>query len=110
VFTVDSEDQYRLHSSAVNVGDRPDFPIGDLLATPPEKRAEFLASHAKCHDRIYFGRSHDRSVALRLKDQEGRDRIGLRVEADGVPLIQLLDKEGKIIRQLPELAIPKEVR
>ena len=55
VFTIDSEDQYRLHSSAVTIWDRPDFPIGDLLATPPEKRAEFLASHPKCHARIFFG-------------------------------------------------------
>jgi hypothetical protein len=110
VFTIDSEDQYGLHSSAVTIWDRPDFPIGDLLGTPPEKRAEFLASHPKCHARIYFGRNQDRSVALRLKDKEGRDRIVLRVDADGSPLIQLLDKEGKIIRQVPEPAIPKEVK
>ena len=49
-------------------------------------------------------------MALRLKDQEGRDRIVLRVEADGSPIIQLLDKEGKIVRQLAESAIPKKVR
>lgn len=110
VFTIDSEDQYGLHSSALTIWDRPDFPIGDLLATPPEKRAEFLASHPKCHARIFFGRTQDRSVALRLKDQEGRDRIVLRVEADGSPLIQLLDKEGKIVRQLPEPAMPKEAK
>lgn len=110
VFTIDSEDQYGLHSSAVTIWDRPDFPIGDLLATPPQKRVEFLASHPKCHARIFFGRSQDRSVGLRLKDQEGRDRIVLRVEADGTPLIQLLDKEGKITRQLPEPAIPKEAK
>ena len=110
MFTIDSEDQYGLHSSAVTIWDRPDFPIGDLLATPPEKRAEFLASHPKCHARVFFGRTQDRSVALRLKDQEGRDRIVLRVEADGSPIIQLLDKEGKIVRQLSEPATPKEVR
>jgi hypothetical protein len=110
VFTIDSEDQYGLHSSAVTIWDRPDFPIGDLLATPPEERAEFLAIHPKCHARIFFGRAQDRSVGLRLKDAEGRDRIVLRVEADGTPLIQLLDKEGKTIRQLPEPAIPKKVK
>jgi hypothetical protein len=107
VFTIDSEDQYGLHSSAVTIWDRPDFPIGDLLATPPEKRSEFLASHPKCHARIYLGRNQDRTVALRLKNTEGRDRIVLRVDGDGSPLIQMLDKEGKIIRQLPEPAIPK---
>jgi hypothetical protein len=110
VFTIESEDQHALHSSAVTIWDRPDFPIGDLLATPPEKRAEFLASHPKCHARIYLGRNQDRTVALRLKDKEGRDRIVLRVDGDGSPLIELLDKEGKIIRQLPEPAIPKKAK
>lgn len=46
-------------------------------------------------------------MALRLKDKEGRDRIVLRVDADGSPLIQLLDKEGKITRQPAELPTPK---
>jgi hypothetical protein len=110
VFTIDFGRSVRTHSSAVTIWDRPDFPIGDLLATPPEKRAEFLASHPKCHARIYLGRNQDRTVALRLKDTEGRDRIVLRVDGDGSPLIELLDKEDKIIRQLPEPAIPKEVR
>jgi len=32
------------------------------------------------------------------------------VDADGSPLIQLFDKEGKIIRRLPEPAIPKEAK
>ena len=110
VFTIDSEDQYGLHSSAVTVWDRPDFPIGDLLATPPEKRAEFLAAHPKCHARLYIGRNQDHSVALRLKDTNGRDRIVLQVDASGAPVIKLLDESGKVIGKLPDTPGPKLLR
>jgi len=109
VFTIDSEDQYGLHSSAVTLWDRPDYSLGDLLATPPEKRAAFGAKHPQPHARVYLGRNQDRSAALLLKDAQGRNRIVLRVEADGSPVIQLLDEHGSVVRQLSESesAIPK---
>ncbi len=100
VFTIDSEDQYGLHSSAVTVWDRPDFPIGDLLATPPEKRAEFLAAHPKCHARLYIGRNQDHSVALRL---EGHERArqnraaGGRVGCAGDPISGRIRKSDREI-------------
>jgi hypothetical protein len=41
-------------------------------------------------------------VALELKDKEGRDRVVIRVGADGSPVIQLLDENGKVVGRLPE--------
>ncbi|MGA8143032.1 MAG: hypothetical protein WB987_03985 [Candidatus Acidiferrales bacterium] len=110
VFTIDAGEEAGQRTSALAVWDRPDYPIGDLLATPPDRRSGFIAAHPKAHARVYLGRSGDRSVALRLKDVEGRDRIVIRVDPAGSPLIQLLDEEGKIIRQLPEPAVPKALR
>jgi len=110
VFTIDAADQHGLHSSAVTMWDRPEYSIGELLATPPEKRDAFVKAHPNCHARVYLGRNQDRSVALRLKDTNGRDRIVLLVNASGEPEIQLLDESGKIIGQLPDTPGPKLLR
>jgi len=48
-----------------------------------------------------LGREPDRTVALRLKDDQGRDRAILRVSADGSPSLQFLDITGKVISHLP---------
>jgi hypothetical protein len=107
VFTIDANDQSGLHSSAVTMWDRPEYSIGELLATPPEKRDAFVAAHPNCHARVYLGRNQDHSVALRLKDTNGRDRIVLQVDKMGAPMIQLLDESGKIIGRLPDTTEPK---
>lgn len=41
------------------------------------------------------------SVALRLKDAQGRDRLVIRVQPDGTPVVQFLDENGKVTSQLP---------
>lgn len=110
VLALDAGEEKRQKTSGVTIWDRPGYAIGDLLATPPEKRADFAAHHPKAKPRVYLGRSEDHSVALKLKDSQGRDRIVIRVDAEGAPLIQLLDKQGKIVRQLPEPAFRKAVR
>jgi hypothetical protein len=53
------------------------------------------------HARIYLGRNDDKSASLKLKDAEGRDRIIIRVAADGSPALQFLDDSGKVVSQLP---------
>jgi hypothetical protein len=102
VFTIDADEEKGKRTSEIAIWDRPDYSIADVLATPPEKQHDFVASHPKAHLRAYLGRSDDRSVALRLKDLDGRDRVIIRVDADGSPVIQLLDENGKIVGRLPE--------
>ena len=110
VFTIDAGEEQGKRTSAIAIWDRPDYPIPDLLGTPEEKRRAFVASHPKAQPRAYFGRSDDRSVALKLKDQQGRDRVVIRVDADGTPVIQLLDENGRIVGRLPELSEHKRER
>jgi hypothetical protein len=62
---------------------------------------EFFASHPQGANRIIFGRGGDRSVALALKDPEGRPRLVLQVNPDGTPTVQLLNAAGEVISQLP---------
>jgi hypothetical protein len=51
-------------------------------------------------NRGYFGRAKDKSVRLSLKDQQGRERLVARVDADGTPVLQFLDAHGTVVRTL----------
>jgi hypothetical protein len=64
----------------------------DLLAKYPIRTVQ----------RAYLGRARDSSVALHLRDAAGRDRILLRVAADGTPHMEFLDASGKPTYQWPD--------
>lgn len=92
--------------------DQPDHPITEELAAaariaklPKEEQKtaweKYRASTPHSETRIVLGRSDDRSVGLRLKDVQGRDRIVIRVQPDGSPVLQFLDEQGKVTMQLP---------
>ncbi len=92
--------------------DQPEYSISELVAltdrikgmTDEQKKAEiakFSKDHPSPHQRLFLGRSADKSVALRLKDPEGHDRVVLEVAADGSPVLQFLDDNGKVISQMP---------
>src|SRR5262249_60245251 len=94
------------------IWDRGDYPIRDAVKMvqgieklpPAEGEAEvkkFRESHPGDAQRAYLGRASDRSVGLRLMDQQGRDRVRLRVDPDGTPVLQFLDSSGKVTAQLP---------
>ena len=117
VFTLDASQQGNKRRSALALVDDPDYPIGDLIAVtdrikdlPEEQKrselAKFTASHARPHQRLYLGRGDDRSVALKLKDVEGRDRIVIEVGPDGSPAIRFLDETGKLIGEMPRQTKP----
>jgi hypothetical protein len=65
--------------------------FNDLLAKYPIRTVQ----------RAYLGRERDSSAALHLRDAAGRDRILLRVAADGTPQMQFLDASGKPTYQWP---------
>jgi len=70
----------------------------------PEHVAALKAWHAKYPggiiNRAYFGRDQDKSVSLSLKDQQGHERLVVRVAPDGNPLIEFLDGAGKVVRTI----------
>jgi hypothetical protein len=51
--------------------------------------------------RAILGRGEDRSSEMRLKDEQGRDRVVIQVPASGNPVLQFLDDAGRVIKQLP---------
>lgn len=113
VFSIDAGETDGRRQSGITISDRGNYPIMDALqaftsmqklppAQQPAERAKFRASHPGDAPRLYLGRSADRSVALRLMDEQGRDRLRVKVNADGSPVIQFLDDAGKVTAELPQ--------
>ena len=112
VFSIDVDQEHGQRTSEVRMIDQPDHPITEELAAaariaklPKEEQKtaweKYRASTPHSETRIVLGRSDDRSVGLRLKDVQGRDRIVIRVQPDGSPVLQFLDEQGKVTMQLP---------
>ena len=96
VFSIDADEENGQRTSELRIIDEPDHPltqdleeasrIGKLPKDQQEaawKKSRATTPHAET--RIKLGRADDRSVALRLKDVQGRDRIVIRVQPDGTP-------------------------
>jgi hypothetical protein len=62
---------------------------------------KFVETHPGDHPRVQLGRAADNSAVLRMEDTEGRDRIVMKVDADGAPVLQFLDQNGKVVDELP---------
>jgi hypothetical protein len=112
VFSIDAGEEDGRRRSGVAIWDRGDYPITDALEASiriqklPEAQQEaqwkkFATSHPGDTQRAYLGRVGDRSVGLRLMDQNGHDRLRLRVNPDGSPVMQFLDANGKVTTQFP---------
>jgi hypothetical protein len=112
VFSIDTDQQNGDHTSELRMIDEPDYPITEDLAAaarieklPKDQQQaawkQLRAGKGSAQTRILLGRLDDRSVALRLKDVEGRDRIVIRVQPDGTPALQFLDEKGNVTSQLP---------
>lgn len=82
--------------------DQPGWTQPDIMAhlqgtAGAERRAAAIAyadEHGWMTSRMRLARETDGSVALRLRDGEGRDRIVLSVDAQGEASVQVLDAQG----------------
>ena len=112
VFTVDAGEENGQRRSGIGIWDRGNYPLMDLIGAssriqklPHSQQGsewnKFFATHTGDAQRAYLGREPDRTVALRLKDDQGRDRAILRVSADGSPSLQFLDITGRVTSHLP---------
>jgi hypothetical protein len=91
-----------------NVWDQPD-------ASPAEQRKNYEDAHklqpgperdklmqqAVAYQRVFVGRSSNRSAEVTLCDANGRPRLRLSVAADGDPKLEFLDTAGKVTQTLP---------
>ncbi|MFZ0579546.1 MAG: hypothetical protein WA690_08780 [Candidatus Acidiferrales bacterium] len=110
IFAIDSGQDADEKSSAIRISDRGDYPIQEAVDAKDrieklpqaQRKAEwdkFFATHTGDANRIYLGRAPDKSASLRIKDEQGRDRLVMRVNAEGNPVIQFLDDSGNVTRE-----------
>jgi len=111
IFVIDSGRDDQDTFSAIRIGERGDYPIQQEIDAsvqinklPKDQQAAewktFLATHTGDADRIYLGRSPDKSASLAIKDEQGHNRLIIRVDAEGNPVIQFLDEAGKVSKQI----------
>jgi len=112
VFSLDAGQESGKHYSVINFTDRGDYSIMDAFeakkrtdALPGEQRQaawkKFMETHPGDANRIVLGRAADTSAVLKMRDPQGRDRLVIKVAADGSPSIQFLDEGGRVVSQLP---------
>jgi hypothetical protein len=110
VVVLDAQEEDGKRHSGIQLVDEPDIPMSEIagaLMLPPaqrEARLHQLFSQDKPEQRVSLGRRSDRSVALQLKDPQGRDRVVMAVSAEGNPSLEFLDDQGKVMAQFPKEA------
>jgi hypothetical protein len=111
--TLDADEDDGGRSSGIAVNDAPDQLMTkemfaeanrlDSLApgvARDEARAAFRRRYPGLLQRAYLGRDEDASVGLNLRERKGRLRAALRVKADGTPVLDFMDANGRVSREL----------
>jgi hypothetical protein len=108
----DYSEQDRQRSAGFKVWDRPESPLADLVdqvnaANAMQNEAERAAALAKVRaaapkpaQRVFVGKTRDRAASLQLSDAQGRARLTLKVDPEGVATIEFLDQDGKVVRRV----------
>lgn len=103
-----SEGPDGLRRAGLTISDRPDaaMPFSEMgkfaSASPAEQKVmqdRWIAEGRLGNkNRVFIGKSRDKSSAVMLSDAEGRPRILMQVKADGEAAIQFLDDAGKVLK------------
>jgi hypothetical protein len=100
-------------SAGLQVWDRPDSPLGDLIEKlnaanaiqDPDKKAAALKSVRESAPagprRVFVGKNSDRAATVLLADGQGKPRLVLKVDSAGAASIEFLDADGKVVERLP---------
>lgn len=111
IFAIDAGQEGNNKFSRITMADQGDYPIEEKRQANEEINKlpanaqdaawqKFFASHRHDVKRLALGRTPEGSVALELRDQNGKLRITLAVRPDGEPVLQFLNEAGKVIREL----------
>ncbi len=100
-FSLDDDQNGNGQSTRMAFIDRPSWPIVDQLRLPRSQWPHFLATHPNGVPRLVLARAANGAVSLAMKDRQGHTRILLKVEANGTPVIRVLDARGTVVGQLP---------
>ncbi len=108
------------YSSGLEMWQQPNIP-GDVMLekiraarkiTDETQRKAALKALADKNEmttyRLFLGKNRDDSTVLAMSDIKGKPRIVMEVTSDGVPKLEFLDAQGKVIYSLPEETKPKK--
>ncbi len=99
-------------AAAFKIWDRPDTPLADLvdklntanaIQDPAQRDAalkQLRATMPRPAQRVLVGKSSDRVASVLLADAQGRNRLALKVDADGNASIEFLDEAGKVVQRV----------
>jgi hypothetical protein len=73
------------------------MPSGEARAA---EWAKFTRKYPGDTERGFFGRQTDESVGVSLRDVQGRVRASLTVKPDGEPVLQFLNADGKVTKEI----------
>ena len=103
------EEAGRKRVVGLHVWDQPDVPVAEQrsnyaaaqkLSAGAERDA--LMQQARASQRVFIGRSMDRSANVTLSDANGRVRIRMVVAQGGEAKLEFLDENGKVLQTLPD--------
>ena len=93
-----------------HIVDRPDEHLSETIkirdaqraASGDEERKEIEKGYrAKNPHRMFVGKETDGTVAARINDSKGRERIRMTLSPQGEPEIAILDENGNVVASLP---------
>ena len=95
-------------TAGLHIWDQPDATGPELEAKRAEARKldpgpakDALLQETRASQRIFIGRSLDKSAAITLYDGNSRPRIRIVSPQSGEPRLEFLDVHGKVIQALP---------
>jgi uncharacterized protein with GYD domain len=102
------------YSAGLRVWDRPDTSLGEVvdklqaiqkMTDGPEKTQAMQklreTSGAGVAQRVFVGKTRDKSAAVTLSDPQGRTRAQLIVDAQGAARLEFLDEKGAVVQTFP---------
>jgi hypothetical protein len=115
VFAIDAGQEGNDKFSRITIVDQGNYAIAEkrnaneaIDKLPPNEQDaawdKFFATHRSDVKRLQLGRSADGSVGLELRDTNGKVRLLLSVRASGEPILQFLNEDGKVVRELVSTA------
>ena len=75
----------------------------NAIQNPTERDAaiaQIRAGAPRAAQRVFVGKTGDRSASVVLADAQGRNRLALKVDADGNASIEFLDAQGKVVQKI----------
>lgn len=109
---IEYNDNNGVRSSGLRVWDRGQLPIDQVLhqldGLQGDQRKAMIMKLKDAGElganRVFVGRSPDKSANVTLMDGHGKPRLTLSVDDAGVAQIQFLDENGKVVSTLPAQA------